>query len=51
VRDRIKEPGRRLRELGIAYVRFALARPAHLRLMFGPEIADKAASPQSRGRR
>jgi hypothetical protein len=51
VRDRITEPGRRLRELGIAYVRFALARPAHLRLMFGPEIADKAASPQSRGRR
>ena len=45
VRDRIKEPGRRLRELGIAYVRFALAHPAHLRLMFGPEIADKAASP------
>ena len=45
VRDRIKEPGRRLCELGIAYVRFALAHPAHLRLMFGPEIADKAASP------
>src|SRR6266849_6756272 len=45
VRGRIKEPGRRLRELGIAYVRFALAHPAHLRLMFGPEIADKAASP------
>ncbi len=38
VRGRIKEPG-------IAYVRFALAHPAHLRLMFGPEIADKAASP------
>ena len=46
VRGRIKEPGRRLRELGIAYVRFALAHPAHLRLMFGPEIADKAASPR-----
>src|SRR5258708_30887150 len=45
VRDRIKEPGRRLRELGIAYVRFALAHPAHLRLMFVPEIADKASSP------
>jgi AcrR family transcriptional regulator len=45
VRGRIKEPGRRLRELGVAYVRFALAHPAHLRLMFGPEIADKAASP------
>src|SRR6266436_8330596 len=41
VRGRIKEPSRRLRELGIAYVRFALAHPAHLRLMFGPEIADK----------
>src|SRR5216684_913754 len=30
VRGRIKEPGRRLRELGVAYVRFALAHPAHL---------------------
>jgi hypothetical protein len=26
-------------------VRFALAHPSHLRIMFGPEIADKAAHP------
>src|SRR5260221_1396105 len=45
VRDRIKEPGRRLRELGIAYLRFPLAHPPHLRLMFRPQIAHKAASP------
>ena len=42
---RIKDPHRRLRELGIAYVRFAIACPAHLRIMFGPEIRDKAAHP------
>ncbi len=33
VRGRIKEPGRRLRELGIAYVRFALAHPAPFGLL------------------
>src|SRR5260370_30216493 len=41
-RDRIKEPRRRLRELRIAYVRFALAHPAPLRLLFRPRIARKA---------
>src|SRR5919201_756967 len=37
---------RRLEELGVAYVRFALAHPSHLRIMFGPEIADKTAHPK-----
>src|SRR5260370_18362490 len=45
VRDRIQEARRRLRELGIAYVRFALAHPAHLRPMFRPAIAHTAARP------
>jgi AcrR family transcriptional regulator len=45
VRRRVKDPRRRLQELGVAYVRFALARPSHLRVMFGPEIPDKAAYP------
>lgn len=45
VRRRARDPGRRLRELGVAYVRFALEHPAHFRIMFGPEIADKAAHP------
>jgi AcrR family transcriptional regulator len=44
VRARVK--GRRqLQQLGIAYVRFALTHPSHLRIMFGPEIADKTAYP------
>src|SRR5258708_30262555 len=45
VRGRIKEPGPRLRELGIAYLRFALAPPAHLRPLFRPAIAHQAAGP------
>jgi AcrR family transcriptional regulator len=45
VRARVTDPRRQLQELGIAYVRFALARPSHLRIMFGPEIGDKAAHP------
>ncbi len=45
VRERVKDPRRRLEELGLAYVRFALAHPSHLRLMFGPEIRDKTAHP------
>src|SRR5262245_29094712 len=36
---------RRLAGLGVAYVRFALTHPSHLRIMFGPEIRDKAAYP------
>src|SRR5262245_4317965 len=44
VRERVR--GRRvLRELVIAYVRFALTHPSYLRIMFGPEIADKRAYP------
>jgi AcrR family transcriptional regulator len=46
VRRRVKDPRRQLHELGVAYVRFALAHPSHLRVMFGPEIPDKAAHPQ-----
>lgn len=45
VRERVTDPRRRLHELGIAYVRFALAHPSHLRIMFGAEIADKTAHP------
>ena len=45
VRGRIKDPRRQLQELGVAYVRFALAHPSHLRIMFGPEIRDKTAHP------
>src|SRR5262245_62542250 len=45
VRQRVKDPRRQLRQLGEAYVRFALAHPSHLRVMFGPEIRDKSAHP------
>ena len=45
VRTRAKDPRRRLQALGVAYVRFALARPSTLRLMFGPEVGDKSAHP------
>src|SRR5262245_56663742 len=38
-----KDARRQLRGLGVAYVRFALAHPSHLRIMFGPEIPDKTA--------
>ena len=45
VRERVQDPRRQLQELGVAYVRFALAHPSHLRVMFGPEIRDKSAHP------
>lgn len=45
VRERVPDPRRQLQELGGAYVRFALAHPSHLRLMFGPEIRDKSTHP------
>src|SRR5262249_51887881 len=48
VRARGGDPSRQLQELGVAYVRFALAHPAHLRIMFGPEIRDKATHPALR---
>jgi AcrR family transcriptional regulator len=45
VRARVKDPRRRLQALGVAYVRFALAHPSHLRVMFGPEIREKRDHP------
>ena len=45
VRDRVTDPGRRLVELGVAYVRFAVSHPSHLRIMFGAEVGDKSAHP------
>jgi AcrR family transcriptional regulator len=39
------EPAERFRALGIGYVRFALAHPSHLRVMFGSEVPDKAEHP------
>lgn len=38
----LSEPRDRLRDSGRAYVAFALAHPAHYRVMFGPDL-DKAA--------
>ncbi len=35
-----------LRELGVAYVRFAARHPAHFRIMFRPELADKTPYPE-----
>ena len=45
VRSRVTDPRRRLQQLGVAYVRFALTHPSHLRIMFGSEIRDKTAHP------
>jgi AcrR family transcriptional regulator len=39
------DPAARFRALGIGYVRFALAFPSYLRVMFGPEVPDKAGHP------
>ncbi len=39
------DPLGRLRSLGLAYVNFARAHPAHFRVMFGPEVGDNAAHP------
>ncbi len=36
------DPARRLHALGAAYVGFAVAHPANFRVMFGPELGDKA---------
>jgi AcrR family transcriptional regulator len=38
-------PVDRLRELGVAYVRFARREAAHFRVMFAPELADRRAFP------
>jgi AcrR family transcriptional regulator len=48
VRARVRDWGPQLRQLGIAYVRFAVAHPSHLQIMFGPEIRDKGAHPALR---
>jgi AcrR family transcriptional regulator len=39
------DPGERLKALGIAYVRYAVAHPSHFRVMFGAETTDKCAYP------
>lgn len=43
--SREAEPAERFRALGIGYVRFALAHPSYLRVMFGSEVPDKAVHP------
>ena len=35
-------PERSLQEIAVAYLRFALDRPAEYRVMFGPELADRS---------
>lgn len=45
IREQTPEPLALLQNLGVAYVRFALAHPSYLRVMFGPEIPDKGAHP------
>ncbi|MBI2198599.1 MAG: TetR/AcrR family transcriptional regulator [Candidatus Rokubacteria bacterium] len=39
------EPLGPFRALGLSYIRFAVSHPAHFRVMFGREIADKSAHP------
>jgi AcrR family transcriptional regulator len=39
------EPAERFEALGLGYVRFALAHPSYLRVMFGSEVPDKAEHP------
>ena len=41
-----KDAGQRLRALGVAYIEYGLAHPAHLRVMYSPELADKSRHPQ-----
>jgi AcrR family transcriptional regulator len=43
--SREADPAERFRALGIGYVRFALAHPSYLRVMFGSEVPDKAQHP------
>jgi AcrR family transcriptional regulator len=45
IRANVASPRQRLRALGLGYVRFALAHPSYLRVMFGSEVPDKAAHP------
>ena len=39
------EPLLKFRALGLAYVEFACGHPAHFRVMFGPELADRSTHP------
>jgi AcrR family transcriptional regulator len=39
------EPLLKFRALGLGYVGFARTHPAHFRVMFGPELADRSAHP------
>jgi AcrR family transcriptional regulator len=46
VRSSARTSAQRLRALGVAYVEYALAHPAHLRVMFSPEVTDKSRHPE-----
>jgi AcrR family transcriptional regulator len=37
------DPVAQVKASGVAYVRFAIERPAHFRVMFGPKLAEQAA--------
>lgn len=39
------EPLLKFRALGLSYVEFARSHPAHFRVMFGPELAERSAYP------
>ncbi len=39
------EPLPKFRALGLSYVEFARSHPAHFRVMFGPELADRSTHP------
>ena len=42
----IRDPEARLRALGVAYVRYAVAHPGHFRVMFSSEIHDGGEQPE-----
>lgn len=44
----LDHPVARLQALGVRYVTFAASHPAHFRVMFGPEVADRRAYPALR---
>lgn len=41
----VEEPRRRLQQVGVGYVLFAVRHPAHFRVMFSPEVTDKRTHP------
>src|SRR5207244_11860231 len=45
VRGSARTPAQRLRALGVAYVEYALAHTAHLRVMLSPDVADNSRHP------